>query len=260
MAKPFILLATQRTGSTWVQEMLNSHPSVRVYSEMFLSYASGMPMWDPKDVEFVNTYLEARVRRPVRMSKQYWTVKYLQRVLGQRDVGAVGFKYMYNQIRPHPSVLAYAALKRVRIVHLIRRNLLDTIISSQLADVSGVYHVANDGRQPIPWAPETFTEMKLTLDPDWTLRELHRLSRERALIKLTLKAARVPTCEAIYEDLAQDRARFDQLLRFVGVDGSADQLKSGLQKLNTQPATKIVENIGELRSALHGSPYERFLG
>jgi LPS sulfotransferase NodH len=254
----FLLLATQRTGSTWVQETLNSHPELKVYSEMFLSYATGMPMWEPNDVEFASTYLEARVRAPSRLSRHYWTVRYLQRLFDQPSVRAVGFKCMYNQLRPNPAIAAYVACARVPVVHLIRRNLLDTLISARLAEARGVYQLATDGRPPIPWSPTEIREMKVRLEPDWTLDQLRRLSRERDSVRLALKLLRIPTCEVAYEDLADDNRGFDRVLGFLGVSGGV-QLGSGLRKLNVRPPSEVVENVHELESALAATPFERFL-
>jgi LPS sulfotransferase NodH len=258
VATAFILLATQRTGSTWVQEMLNSHPDLKVYSEMFLSYASGRPMWEPNDIEFANTYLEARARRPARLSRHYWTVRYLQRLFHQPGVGAVGFKCMYNQLRPNPAIAAYAASARVRVVHLVRRNLLDTVISAKLAEARGVYQLAGDGRPPIPWSPTEVNEAKVWLEPAWTVAELRRLSRERDWIRFALRLLRVATCELVYEDLVRDPRQFDRALRFLGVASGAE-LHSGLRKLNVHPPLEVVENVQELESALSATPYERFL-
>lgn len=258
MAGRFVLLATQRTGSTWVQEMLNSHPDLKVYSEMFLSYATGMPMWEPRDVEFANTYLQARVRRPARLSRHYWTIRYLQRLFDQSEIGAVGFKCMYNQIKPNPAIAAYLASAPVRVVHLIRRNLLDTVISARLAEAGGVYQLASDGRPPIPWSPTEIQRLKVRLEPDRTLADLRRLSRERDWIRLALRLLRIPTCEVAYEDLVHDNRGFGRILRFLGVGGEV-QLHSGLRKLNAQPPSEVVENFQELESALSATRFERFL-
>lgn len=89
---PFMVLATQRSGSSWAQEMLNSHPDIRVYTELFVTGASGYPMWEPKNIEFAGSYLEARVRFPQLITHPYWVVRYLNSVFHQSDVKAVGLE------------------------------------------------------------------------------------------------------------------------------------------------------------------------
>src|ERR1700751_3871855 len=117
MTTPYILLATQRTGSSWVQEMLGSHPAILGYTDIFLIDAYGFRMWEPSDVEFANTFLDSRRRRPVSLTRRYWGVRYLQKLFDHPAAGAVGFKYMYDQVRHSPEVLAYAAARRVKVVH-----------------------------------------------------------------------------------------------------------------------------------------------
>lgn len=260
MTVPFLLLATQRTGSSWVQEMLDSHPGVKVYSELFIAGSRGRPLWGPGDIDFIETYWEQRVRPPSALTRQYWTMRYLQRVFGQPDCAAVGFKYMYDQIRRSPPVLPYAAARRVRVVHLVRRNLLDVVVSSRRALHTGVFHLAGDGRPPIPWAPAELDRSRFSLDPGQVVRELRRLTRERALVRGWLRLTRTPSIEVRYEDLLGDQARFGEILDFLGVArADPSRLRSGLQKIRSEPLQSVVENLGELRAALAGTSFERFL-
>lgn len=256
---PFILLATQRTGSSWVQEMLNSHPALKVYSELFLPDARGMPMWEPSDFEFAANFVETRSRPPAILTRRYWTVKYLRRLFDQGEE-IVGFKYMYDQIRHSPEVLAYAAAVRLPVVHLIRRNLLDTVISAKRAEASRLYHVPTDGRQPIPWLTNERTPVRVRISPGEVLDELSRLARERRRIRGWLRLSRTPALEVEYETLVADPSRFRPILNFVGARrADVPRLESGLAKVRTESRSEAVVNYGELESALIGTPFEAFL-
>lgn len=260
MAVPFILLATQRTGSSWVQEMLGSHPDVTVYTELFLADATGFPIWEPTDVEFANTFLESRVKPPAAVTRAYWTIRYLRRIFDHSDVNAVGFKYMYDQIRRSPAVLPYAALRRVKVVHLIRRNLLDTVISLKLAAASGLFHLAADGRQAVPWWPSERVETTVRLEIPELLGQLRKLARERRAVRAWLAATRTPTYEVGYESVAGDPAAFGPVLAFLGLPpADAPRLQSGLQKLRIRPQAEVVENYPDVQEALSGTDYEPFL-
>lgn len=257
MAVPFILLATQRTGSTWVQDTLNTHPELKVYTELFIGGSTGTPLWEPSDLEFIDTYWETHARRPRRITRHYWTVRYLQRVFDRRECAAVGFKYMYDQIRRSPPVLPYAAARRMRVVHLIRRNLLDVVISNQRALHTGVFHLPADGRPQIPWAPAELDRSRIHLDPAHVVGELQRLERERRLARAWLRATRTPTLEVEYEALHADPGRFAGILSFLGVQ--AVELTSGLKKIGTEPRGSVVENLPELEAALAGTRFAPFL-
>jgi LPS sulfotransferase NodH len=257
---PFIVLATQRTGSSWVQEMLNSHPAMRVYTELFVAEASGYPMWEPSDIEFVNSYLEARVGFPRFVARPYWGIRYLHSIFDQQGVRAVGLKYMYNQIKRSPEVMPYVAARRAKVVHLIRANMLDTVISAELARTTGLYHLAGDDRPPVPWWPSERVERKVRLGLPELLNDLRRLSRERERIRTWLRLTRTPTLEVEYETLAHDTEAFGHVLEFLGFPGSdAALLRSGLQKVRTNAQADVLENLAEVREALVATPYEVFL-
>jgi len=255
-----MVLATQRSGSSWVQEMLNSHPDIRVYTELFVAGATGYPMWEPKDIEFAGSYLEARVRFPQLITHPYWVVRYLNSVFHQSDVKAVGLKYMYDQIRRSPEVLAYVPLRGVKVVHLIRRNLLDTVISARLADATGLYHLAADDRPPVPWWPSTRALTRVRLEVPELLAEFKRLLRERERIRTWLRVTRARTTEVEYETLARNASAFAPVLEFLGIPGTdAPRLQSGLEKVRTRSQADVVENLAEVSAALSGTPYESFL-
>ena len=195
--------------------MLNSHPDLKVYNELFQPDAEGISIWEPRDIEFANTYLKARMRRPW-LSRDYWTIQYVRTVFRQPDVRGVGFKYMYDQVRHSRAVLPYVVAARVRVVHLIRKNLLDVVISSALAGATGLYHRPTDGRPPIPWAPSTPVEERITLDPAEVVGQLTELARRRDRYRRWLTLTRTRTCEIAYEDLAADPSAFGRILPFSG--------------------------------------------
>ena len=258
-ARPFILLATQRSGSSWVQEMLNSHTDLKVYNELFDLNAEGISIWEPRDIEFANTYLKNHMRRPW-ISRDYWTVKYVRHVFRQPHVQGAGFKYMYDQVRHSRAVLPYAAAARVRVVHLIRRNLLDVVISSALARATGFFHRPTDGRPPIPWAPAEPVEERLTLDPDEVVQQLTELARRRDHFRRWLAVTLTPTCEAEYEELASEPSAFGRILSFLGLPADDwSKLSSGLEKVRSEPQSSVVENFEELRAHLAGTAFGSFL-
>jgi hypothetical protein len=117
----FIVLSTQRSGSTWVVDMLNSHPRVLAYSELFMHGGEGKPKWGrEQDLPYWQTYARGKHR----ITKPYWLWRYLGQAYRERPgIDAVGFKLMYSQLtRISRPLMPALWLKRVRIIHLIRRN------------------------------------------------------------------------------------------------------------------------------------------
>ena len=158
----FVVLSTQRSGSTWVVDMLNSHPRVLAQSELFMHGGEGHPRWGgDRELLYWQTFIAdkggGRVARP------YWLWHYLGRAFSARPgIDAVGFKLMYSQLtRISKPLMPALWLKRARIIHLMRRNALDVVLSKQAGEArQGVLH-ARDGQE--------VEAVRLRLDTD-TLR------------------------------------------------------------------------------------------
>jgi LPS sulfotransferase NodH len=235
----FVVLSTQRSGSTWVVDMLTSNPRVIAYSELFMHGGEGTPQWgQEQDLPYWQTYS----RDKHRVAKPYWLWHYLGEAFEERpDVDAVGFKLMYSQLtRISRPLMPMLWLKRVRIIHLIRRNALDVVLSKEAgAAREGKLH-ARDG--------DDVEAVRLNLDTDSLLRRMTLHERAIAGARVRFKKVGLPYTEVVYEDLAADESGFASLFEFLGVESAP--VNSSLQKLNPSSHEELIENYGEVRDAL----------
>ena len=243
----FVVLSTQRSGSTWVVDMLTSHPRVVAYSELFMHGGHGTPKWgQEQDLPYWQTYI--REQGGGRLARPFHLWRYLSRALEERPgVDAVGFKLMYSQLTRVAKPLTVALwLKRVRIIHLMRRNALDVVLSRDAGEARrGVLH-AREG-QPV----ET---VRFRLGTDDLVERLtaHEWQIEGARVRF--KRVGIPYTEVIYEDLvANEKQGFDDLFRFLGVEPAP--VSSSLQKVNPTSHEELIENYGEVREALEGTKF-----
>jgi LPS sulfotransferase NodH len=247
----FVVLSTQRSGSTWVVDMLNSHPRVLAQSELFMHGGDGHPKWGgDRDLLYWQTFIAdkggGRVARP------YWLWHYLGRAFSARPgIDAVGFKLMYSQLtRISKPLMPALWLKRARIIHLMRRNALDVVLSKEAGEArKGVLH-ARDG--------EDVEAVRLRLDTDTLVRRLTLHERAVAGARVRFKRVGVPYQEVVYEDLvANEQAGFDDLFRFLEVE--PQQVSSSLQKVNPTAHEELIENYGEVRDALAETEFATLL-
>src|SRR5688572_14677903 len=103
MITPFVLLSTQRSGSTWVVDMLNSHPAIAAYSELFLEGGRGTPSWGGgKDIVFWHTYIESKRAQADGDQTTDLLYEYLDDLYRPRAaLRAIGFKLMYGDAAAH---------------------------------------------------------------------------------------------------------------------------------------------------------------
>jgi LPS sulfotransferase NodH len=244
----FVVLSTQRSGSTWVVDMLESHPRVVAYSELFMHGGEGTPKWGgEKDLPYWQTY----ARDKSRVAKPYWLWKYLGQAYRERPgIDAIGFKLMYSQLtRISRPLMPALWMKRVRIIHLIRRNALDVVLSKEAGAARGGRLHAREGNQ--------VEQVRLNLDTESLLRRMTLHERAIAGARVRFRRVGLPYTEVVYEDLAADESGFASLFEFLGVE--AAPVSSSLQKLNPTSHEELIENYGEVRDALAETEFASLL-
>jgi hypothetical protein len=165
--------------------------------------------------------------------------------------GAVGFKLMYSQVKSYPEVLAYLRRRRVRVIHLVRRNHLDVLLSFAVKRAIGQAHVLEAEERP----PDPTVE----LDPRTLVHDLKRLERHHALGRRVLQAFRLPHVEVSYEALAADDANFRPVLDFLGVPPNGALPASHILKSRRGTHRDVIANYDAVRSVLTGSKFAALL-
>lgn len=228
--------------------MLDSHPQVTAYGELMLSPDKDMML--PRDVEYFSDYLVRRARgRPV--ARHLLALRFLGQVFSSSDATAVGFKLMYDDFYAYPELLAYLAARRVRVIHVVRENLLDIVISRQAALAQGVYHV---------WGDKPVGPVRVTLDTAHLLGQLRALALQQRVARRLLPLSGIRVRQVGYEELVQAPQGFARLLEFLGVDGSAPlQLQSTLRKVVRESHTGVIVNYEAVAGVLGGTRFECML-
>jgi LPS sulfotransferase NodH len=240
-----IILTTQRTGSTFLVECLDSHPEVRCLGEML----AGGHIWVP-DLVYKSRYA-TKAYRYLRSGAWYPTrmmTRYFER--GERPVMA--FKAMYNHIRPR-WILAYLRQhKEIRILHLRRHNLLKQYVSNLLITV----------KRDKPWQPHAtapVTPASTYVAPAAALAYMKRKRAEfNAHERLFSEHARL---HLSYETMIDGQSlRADVAREVCAFLGIADQpMRSRLVKMNPERLREMVTNYDELAAAINKTEFADLL-
>lgn len=268
----FVIVCSIRTGSTMLCSLLNSHPDVQAYFELFhrhlQSVAFGLPgyKWLSRDdyvvalhnddpVSFLNKYVYNRKRR---------------------NVKAVGFKLLYTQARKHNpwwngpdferwwSVVGRAPLLSearsdlwehlskdlsYHIIHLKRRNYLKRIVSGQTAIATGNWGVGATG------GIGDKRSVALRLDGEHLLQDFEAFRRMEQ--EADMLFANHPKLEIFYEDMIHEQERTGrEIQQFLGL--AVRKLHAKTEKQSTKKLSEIIENFTELQAQFHGSQWESF--
>jgi LPS sulfotransferase NodH len=238
----FLVLGTGRSGTSWLIDTINGHPDLCAYGEMF-----NLGIKAPKKLE--EFYIQSAERR--RYVRPISTWKFLTRHFG--NTSRTGFKLLYGDARHFPEVVAYLAARRFRVIHLIRQNQLDVMISREnvYQNLKKWYVREGDNLK--------IDTLRVFLPVDDLAGALAKKYRTIEQARRFLRLARLPHIELDYETLKANRSEFERVWDFLGVASPPEGPVSSLRKIRTQSHREILQNYAEVQSALAGTAYEHLL-
>jgi len=248
---PFVVFTTPRSGSSWLIDLLDSHPRIAAHAELFIVGDRTTPDYGSGDVPRFEATLDES-RRYGRGTLLVRRVRYLNRLFDRRPgVQAVGFKLMYLQASAHTGIVPYLAARRARFVHLVRANALDQIVSYEAARARNVFRARRGDVVP---------EVTVRLDAPALPARLEKMESEVADARRTLARYRLPALEVVYEHLAETTGEeLAGVVSFLDVEPTDWQAESSIVGANHVPRAELIENLSEVEAALAGTRYEWML-
>ena len=244
MGSNFIILTTNRSGSVWVISTLSGFQDVNSQGELFLPRPRvSEKRWDS---EFAYTrYIETNGLK----IRPFSVFSYLNALYSRP--GIVGFKLMYAQLGLYPEILAYLIRHRIRVVHLIRQNHLDVLISYAVKAQIGKAHLLS-GQS----APE---DVRVTLDTKTLVRQMAWLRNKQNIARRLLTLCKLPHIEITYEELLRDQAHFDKILNFLSIDPQEQKASSTVVKIRRGGHSDVIRNYDEVKNVLENSHFAALL-
>jgi len=250
----FVLLSTQRSGTSWVMERLARHERIGGYGEVLLHGVAGWSDWPPgaADRPFFTTYLRESATSESLLSRHLRLFGYLDYLFqARRGYHAIGFKLMYDQLQRYPEILAYLRVRRVRVLHLFRLNLLDIVLSREAMKSRRNVHARSPAEREM---------VRVEVDTRRLVSNLARLDCERRLVREALTLLHIPVVELTYEYLLADESRLRDAAGFLGVDVDATtDMSAVMLKLAPSSHRAGIANYDEVRAALQRTRYFSFL-
>ncbi len=234
------ILTTQRSGSTWLMQLLNDTGKVRAFGEVFLEWARVENHPGDKRLLPPLFYGDFVKRHGSR------SVSAFLDELESADERPIAFKIMYDQVKRNPAILLMPVLRGYTIVHLRRRNLLDVVISRLLARTTRVYHSATVLEQP-----------KVRASAESVMAMLKRIDWQMRLAKAMLALLPIRKLDLAYEDLATRPAtEVERLLAAIGLRITEFQQAGGNWiKTNRRRPEQVFADYDTIASRLQRSRF-----
>jgi LPS sulfotransferase NodH len=237
----FIILANGRTGSNLLQASINQHPAVTAYGELFHSSEEKRAKWPIRGryyragedaIAFLEETAFAPPSDPAKL--------------------ATGFRIFYGHSRQDSAasrVWDYLAEDRdVRVIHLVRNNLLESFVSESVARRTGEW--LRRLNEEAPPAPDPFEADVRECEKYFNnISSMHVWAREHF--------AGHPFLELSYEEMCSEyQATLDRTFELLGV--APVPVCAPYRKQASRPVRDQLSNFAQLREAFLGTPYERF--
>ncbi|NET44527.1 sulfotransferase [Okeania sp. SIO2B3] len=239
----FIVLTRARTGSNFLMSLLQSHPKIRAFEEVFTEQKRKIH-WGYAKYPRSSKVLKIREEQPR---------KFIDEVVFRKfppSVSAVGFKLFYYQAQSSELQKIWQYLKEnkeIKIIHLKRDNLLKVCLSSHLAKITNQW-ILKDEKYRHNSAPVRLNYddcLKLFEETKKWEEEYDSFFNEHQKI------------EVIYENLVQKTLQeTKRIQQFLGV--KLQRLYSLTLKQNKGTLPEIISNYYELKEKFEGSPWSKF--
>jgi LPS sulfotransferase NodH len=237
----FVVLGRSRVGSNLLRGLLNAHPHVAAFGEIFR--ADNCLDWDHTG------YFQSRAAQAL---LQQDPVRFLDsKVFGRypASIRAVGFKLFYYHARDGRKASVWEYLRGrtdLRIIHLKRRNVLRTHLSRQRAAVTDQW-VNTSGQ------------------PDNAV--VVRLNYEECLRDFVQTRAWEEQCDRDFADHPIFQVEYENLVGDYGAETRSLQAFLGLEpcavtpstfQQTRQPLSAMIANYAELREKFAGTQWAEF--
>jgi len=236
----FIVFGTQRTGTTLLVKLLDSHPDILCLSEMILLRDSKgfMPYMNYKK------YLKINVGSNL---ENYFNYIYDD----SRGFSATGFKLMLDQVTKGNLEL----LKKfnVKILYIIRKNILQTLISNIRTSL-GIY-ASNDNQQA-----EKYISTKIELGTDRLIENIKKIENAYSKMEEILISNNFEYTTLYYEDISNDYncESVKNALSFLEINKDK-KLATTFSKVGPNTLKNAISNYDAVISILKENNYYKFI-
>lgn len=270
--KLFIILSTQRSGSTYFRMWLNSHEDIRCHEEVFLPhYTEAESFRNFLESKFFGKGIISKLKNKEQLSgilSNYYLHSFLNSLLSEKPYGMpltsidgssekrksgqlcnafwVGLKLMANQLELIPSLTTELTTRDVHVINLRRLSTLEIYVSRIVAEKRGIYH-----------SHHVLPKITVELDPEATVLSVNRIVRQ--FEKAQHHFSDCPQLNVTYEEFFNPdkmTSEMERVLKFLGLSIHRLTSTPNLKKVINQPINEVVINYDEIILSLENAGFD----
>ena len=255
-----IVVARPRSGTTALGDILGTHREVVRFQELLRADHSNDRAFFYKFLEDVRpSLLYPSIENRKKLFNLY--INHLREL--EPNAHTLMFHINYNSLHTFnaiwqhlfdpPMVLNLIRQSGFRTIHLVRRNILATLISEMRARESGVWHI-KAGED----APDAFIRIK----PAKLLRSLDRLETEVRMVSSWMRGLQ-RNLQLYYEDLFEGDGLTPEALASIAsfLDVSADGFENAtsFRRTGGRPLAEVLANHADVVRVIRKSRFSKYL-
>ena len=267
---PFVILFSERSGSSHLCSLLDNHPEIVCRREDFTEQSVGIHDSSTDDQSIIRLGDFAWSRRlllfqgKVRNDPGHqMVIKHFHDIYACRGKSC-GFKFKFQiQLQLYPEVLRELNLlnPRLRVIALQRRNVLKQAISRQ--NMLRIQQLTSGDCNLSDSVQQGTMDEKFQLDIPLVLRYARFLSRQTGVFQESVqdlaKRSDFPALHLTYEDLLSDKEnQVRKAFQYLEVDPDVP-VYSAIHKSTADDLSQVISNFEELRSEVQGTKFESML-
>lgn len=243
----FLILSSQRSGSTFFRKYIDSHSEIDCRGEIFIRKQSDAFVAGEKYHLYCSEYLHRRILSKIgahRLLAPVFIDEFYSN--GVSSFKAKGFKLMYNQYKKHKISMNLLNKKNIKIIHFVRSNVLKRLISQELLLARGVAH--SNKKLPV---------LKIRINEKKLLKRLRMMVNEENHFRNVI--TNNDHIEVKYETFVRDKnEEIRKILKFLNIE-KFEELSTDLKKVNPNDLKKILVNYSEIKQIIAGTEFEEML-
>ncbi|HXQ35386.1 MAG TPA: hypothetical protein VN843_15315, partial [Anaerolineales bacterium] len=151
-----------------------------------------------------------------------------------------------------PEILAYFIQHRVRVLHLVRQNHLDVMLSYAVKSKIGRAHLLVGQSAP--------DKLQVELDARNLVRQFSWLQKQQNIARKLLLWCKLPHLEISYEAMVQDQTHYFNLIGdFLSINSREQMPKSPLTRIRKGTHRDMISNYDQVKKALADSKFASLL-